>query len=69
MARREVMPELNRMIDELFIKELDFWKSEYKKWLELRHETRISKKSIKMFFEEKGKHASENVLDKMKMGM
>lgn len=68
MARREVMPELNRMIDEIFIKELDFWKSEYKKWLELRHETRISKKSIKLFFEEKGKHASENVLDKMKMG-
>ncbi len=67
MARQNVEEELNKAIDEFFFRELDYWKSEYKKWLEGRHETRISKKSIKMFFEEKGKRASERVLDKMKI--
>jgi hypothetical protein len=66
MARRGVMDGLNKLIDEVFICELDCWKQEYKTWLENRHETRISKKSLKMFFEEKGKHPSDKVLDRMK---
>ena len=66
MARRGVMDGLNKLIDEVFISELDCWKQEYKTWLENRHETRISKKSLKMFFEEKGKHPSDKVLDRMK---
>lgn len=67
MARRGVMDDLNKMIDEIFIRELDYWKQEYKTWLENRHESRISKKSLKMFFEDKGKHLSDKVLDRMKM--
>ena len=67
MARRGVMDGLNKLIDEIFISELDYWKKEYKIWLENRHESRISKKSLKMFFEEKGKHPSDKVLDRMKM--
>jgi hypothetical protein len=67
MARRGVMDGLNKLIDEIFISELDYWKREYKTWLENRHESRISKKSLKMFFEEKGKHPSDKVLDRMKM--
>ena len=67
MARRGVMDGLNKLIDEIFIIELDYWKQEYKTWLENRHESRISKKSLKMFFEEKGKHPSDKVLDRMKM--
>ena len=67
MARRGVMDGLNKLIDEFFISELDYWKKEYKIWLENRHESRISKKSLKMFFEEKGKHPSDKVLDRMKM--
>lgn len=67
MARRGVMDGLNKLIDEIFICELDYWKKEYKTWLENRHESRISKKSLKMFFEEKGKHPSDKVLDRMKM--
>ncbi len=67
MARRGVMDGLNKLNDELFIGELDYWKQEYKIWLENRHESRISKKSLKMFFEEKGKHPSDKVLDRMKM--
>ena len=66
MARRGVMDGLNKLIDEVFICELDCWKQAYKTWLENRHETRISKKSLKMFFEEKGKHPSDKVLDRMK---
>ena len=66
MARRGVMDGLNKLIDEVFICELDCWKQEYKTWLENRHETRISKKSLKMFFEEKGKHPSDKVLDRVK---
>ena len=66
MARRGVMDGLNKLIDEVFICELDCWKQKYKTWLENRHETRISKKSLKMFFEEKGKHPSDKVLDRMK---
>ena len=61
MARRGVMDGLNKLIDEL-----DYWKKEYKIWLENRHESRISKKSLKMFFEERGKHPSDKVLDRMK---
>ncbi|MCR4664875.1 MAG: hypothetical protein K5660_05870 [Paludibacteraceae bacterium] len=67
LARQNVPEELNKIIDDFFFCELDYWKEEYKKWLAGRHETRITKKSIKMFFEEKGKHASERVLDKMKI--
>ena len=67
MARRGVMDGLNKLIDVIFISELDYWKKEYKIWLENRHESRISKKSLKMFFEEKGKHPSDKVLDRMKM--
>ena len=67
MARRGVMDGLNKLIDEIFISELDYWKQEYKIWLENRHESRISKKSLKMFFEERGKHPSDKVLDRMKM--
>lgn len=67
MARQSVSEELNKIIDKFFFSEIDYWKTEYKKWLKGRHETRISKKSIKMFFEEKGKRASERVLDKMKI--
>ena len=67
MARRGVMDGLNKLIDEIFISELDYWKQEYKTWLENRHESRISKKSLKMFFEEKGKHPSDKVLNRMKM--
>lgn len=67
MARRGVMDGLNKLIDEIFISELDYWKKEYKIWLENRHESRISKKSLKMFFEEKGKHPSDKMLDRMKM--
>lgn len=66
-ARRGVMEELNRMIDELYFEQLDSWKAKYKSWLEQRHETRISKKSIKTFFDEHGKKVSDKVLDKMKM--
>ena len=67
MARRKVMDGLNKMIDDVFISELEHWKSEYKDWLDNRNETRITKKSLKMFFEENGKHPSDKVLDRMKM--
>lgn len=67
MARRGVMDGLNKLIDEIFISKLEYWKQEYKTWLENRHESRISKKSLKMFFEEKGKHPSDKVLNRMKM--
>lgn len=66
-ARRGVMDELNRMIDELYLGNLDYWKTEYKSWLEKRNETRITKKSLKMFFNEHGKKVSDKVLDKMKI--
>jgi len=58
-ARRGVM--------DVYFDQLDFWKAKYKSWLEQRHETRISKKSLKMFFDEHGKKVSDKVLDKMKM--
>lgn len=66
-ARRGVMDGLNKMIDDIYISNLDYWKTEYKCWLEKRHETRITKKSLKMFFEERGKKLSDKVLDRMKM--
>lgn len=66
-ARRGVADGLNKMIDSIFLTNLDFWKTKYKSWLEGRHETRISKKSLRQFFEEQGKNPSGNVLDKMKM--
>lgn len=66
-ARRGVMDGLNNIIDDIFLREIDRWKTGYRQWLEQRHETRISKKSIKTFFEEQGKHVSDKVLDKMKM--
>ena len=66
-ARRGVMDELNRMIDELYLGNLDYWKTEYKSWIEKRNETRITKKSLKMFFDEHGKKVSDKVLDKMKI--
>lgn len=66
-ARRGVMDELNRMIDELYLDNLDYWKTEYKSWLEKRNETRVTKKSLKMFFDEHGKKVSDKVLEKMKI--
>ena len=66
-ARQGVMDELNRVIDELYLSNLDYWKTEYKSWLEKRNETRITKKSLKMFFNEHGKKLSDKVLDKMKI--
>lgn len=68
-ARRGVMDGLNKIIDDIFLREIDRWKTDYRQWLEQRHETRISKKSIKTFFEEQGKHVSDKVLDKMKMDL
>lgn len=66
-ARRGVADGLNKMIDSIYLTKLEYWKTEYKSWLEGRHETRISKKSLKQFFEEQGKKPSDKVLDKMKM--
>lgn len=68
-ARQGVMDGLNKLIDDLFLGEIERWKTDYRQWLEQRHETRISKKSIKTFFEEQGKHVSDKVLDRMKMDL
>ena len=68
-ARRGVMDGLNKINDNNFLREIDRWKTDYRQWLEQRHETRISKKSIKTFFEEQGKHVSDKVLGKMKMDL
>ena len=66
-ARRGVMDGLNKIIDGIFLAEIEKWKTNYKIWLAQRNETRVSKKSIKTFFEEQGKHASDKVIDRMKM--
>ena len=68
-ARRGVMDGLNKIIDDIFLREIDKWESNYKTWLSQRNETRISKKSIKTFFEEQGKHVSDKVLDRVKMDL
>lgn len=65
-ARRLVMDGLNKRIDDIFFSKIDYWKSEYRYWLDNRHETRITKKSLKMFFDERGKHPSDKVLDRIK---
>lgn len=68
-ARRGVMDGLNKIIDDIFLGEIDKWESNYKTWLSQRNETRVSKKSIKTFFEEQGKHVSDKVLDRVKMDL